>query len=95
MILSEAKISKYRILEKEGLYTVCNACLKAYLNQRCEHDNLYIPRFIVQEEKREIKRSIYGSEIYKTWADLIEFQSLEEARKCKRSLELKDGIVIE
>lgn len=67
------------------------------------HDK-YVPRFIVQEQYgQDIDPGPHAcSSPYiclcgagPEWVDLKEFTSIEAARKYKRSLELKDGIVIE
>lgn len=96
-------MTKYRILEKEGIYRSPQEIARekgqrnylVYTNQRV----VYIPRFIVQEGT--FTEETYSSD-YETmiptkfdYIDLKEFTSLKEAREYKRSLELKEGIVIE
>jgi hypothetical protein len=78
-------MNKYRILEKEGKYVAKNEFCSNCSITKSE----YVPRFIVQEFCEYIE-----ARIIKT-LDIKEFTSLDEARKFKRSLELKEGIVIE
>lgn len=76
-------MSKYRILEKEG---------KIWSGS--SWDNLgpcIISRFIVQEDRGGYDQTNGYREL---WTDFVECSSLEEAKGYKRSLELKDGIVV-
>lgn len=89
---------KYRILEKEGTTLIkCPGHVQHYgsTTLSCENSlctllqTTYIHRYIVQST------IIKGVHPHLSVTDIKEFSDLEEARKFKRSLELKDGIVIE
>lgn len=93
-------MSKYRILEKEGQWIypeIKNHNGKSIIKNG--NVRKYIPRFILQEDVSELNIKMYlcgyCGPALKDYNDLQEFTSLEEARKFKRSLELKKGIVRE
>lgn len=82
---------KYRILEVEGEYRI-----HKYYNELELESTItkYIPKYIVQERLPPHPLDTHGQVI--KHENLKEFTNIEEARKYKRELELKNGgIVIE
>lgn len=90
---------KYRILEIEGITNwICEHENKKLCDDKCikiEMTGKYIPKYIVQENHVAFDPA-KDSSVHWEWANIKEFNNLEEARKYKRELELKNGgIVIE
>lgn len=87
----------YRIIEKEGRYEKLPEELFLESNISKKLKDIYIPLYIVQKLASEVFCDFCDREtqLKYMYKDLKEFNDLELARKYKRSLELKDGVVIE
>lgn len=96
-------MTKYRIIEKKGEYTSIYNLFREITSapeELSKQENIYIPRYIVQEYHHPVSITEQGNYYEHTnlvigVKDVKEFNNLEEAKKFKRELALEEGIVVE